>query len=86
MIAAPPPAAGDATPPLLPSPPPPPSVPSCDPYSQRLSLLLFFNDTGGQQWANSSGWPEGIAMHLPHMTPQELEEYMAGKRDCKGSR
>ena len=75
------PAAGDASPPL---PPPPlmtrPSDLSCDPHSQRLSLLHFFNDTGGQQWVNSSGWPEGITMHLPRMTPQDLERHMAGNR------
>ena len=79
----PPPTAAPPPPPLsVPSPPPspPPSVPLCDPYSQRLSLLRFFNDTGGQQWVNSSGWPEGIVMHLPRMTRQDLEKHMTGNR------
>ena len=37
----------------------------CDPATQRLGLLMLFNNTNGAAWTNATGWPPPISSSTP---------------------
>ena len=57
----------------------------CDPATQRLGLLMLFNNTNGAAWFNATGWPSPSSSNSPFAVSNFSASIPISTGTCKDS-